>query len=387
MNICPIIVDDLEYGFFIKKKEKNYYCIGSREADRYFFVSERLFKDCQIMISYLDGKHTIKEIRELMNPVCQEGFDVDYTYRILLQNNLIQNEKYNGKRHFNEFDLMFKTIASFNISKFVGKISRIPHIYFGIIILLMLFSDVYAGLIFASSKISLDWTAVTGNPITIIFFMFLSTISVFLHEISHAITGRICGLSIKQLNITTVAYTSLGAYVKVPGIYFLSPYKRICIWFAGIYTNIFLLSLAIIMMKFSCGYLNLFALVLAITNATFIYSSAIPFYLSDGYFILATILKVPNLRRDSFFNLKKIISEKKLNMTNITYLVYLLITVVFSAIILWNVVGYLFFDIQESLKNGLSIIHIISNYKNFFLVLLFSIIVRFFYKRLFKENA
>ena len=387
MESCPIVIEDLEYGIFCEKGGNKIYCIGSREVDRYFFVSDRLFADCKLMISYLKGEYTIKEINQLMNAECKEGFDVDYTYNILLQNNLIKNVKYEGKRQFNEFDLIFKTIASFDISNLIKRVCKIPALYRMSISLLMLFVDIYAIFLITFNNIDLEWTMIVGNPITIVFFMILSTVSVLLHEISHAIAAEVCGLSIKRLSFTTIAYTSFGAYVKVPGIYFLPPYKRICIWFSGIYTNIFLLSIAIIGLNHFDGYMRLFVLVLGLANVTLIYSSIIPFYLLDGYFILTTILKIPNLRRNSFFNLKKIIIEKRFNRIYFIYSLYLLMATIFSVIILYKILMYIFIDIHKSFKSSVPVLQIILNYKNFFLILLLSILGRVIYKRVFKEKS
>lgn len=66
MDIMPIIVDDIECSCMFRYSNKeDIYCIGSRKVDKYFFVNEKASKLYMEVISIMDGKHTIEQIKNI----------------------------------------------------------------------------------------------------------------------------------------------------------------------------------------------------------------------------------------------------------------------------------------------------------------------------------
>ena len=135
-------------------------------------------------------------------------------------------------------------------------------------------------------------------------------ISIGIHELAYAIVEYRYGLKPREI-VFALYLGSPIFYVKVPGILGLSHMKRIYVWAAGIYMNFVLASLSIVLMQFSRGGLYKLLIIICTTNISLVLGNLSPLLPLDGYFILTTLIKKPNLRRESFIEFKKWFFRKR----------------------------------------------------------------------------
>jgi len=133
------------------------------------------------------------------------------------------------------------------------------------------------------------------------------------HEFSHMIVAIKHKLHPNQLKVSLYMLIYPLIYVVIPGIYFVKRKERIWILSAGLIWNSFFMMLSIIIGNIFS--INIFKEV-AYSNLIVIAINLIPFFLSDGYFILCNLMKTSNIRKDfslfimSFVN--KSIDRKKI---------------------------------------------------------------------------
>lgn len=70
----------------------------------------------------------------------------------------------------------------------------------------------------------IPWEAVAGDIRTLLYTALISSVSLVLHEMSHAAVASKLGLSVKTAHLAVFAFMSLACYVRLPGIYFLKLY-------------------------------------------------------------------------------------------------------------------------------------------------------------------
>ena len=99
-------------------------------------------------------------------------------------------------------------------------------------------------------------------------------------------------------------------------------------WAAGIYMNFVLASLSIVLMQFSRGGLYKLLIIICTTNISLVLGNLSPLLPLDGYFILTTLIKKPNLRRESFIEFKKWFFRKRNHFSG-CYVVYFLFAMSF----------------------------------------------------------
>ena len=165
-------------------------------------------------------------------------------------------------------------------------------------------------------------------------FIFVATliimgISMFIHEISHGVVAYKYGLIPKQLVISLYLCITPIVYLKIPGIYTVNPKTRIKIWSAGIVSNLFLASLSIIIYNIigqfgASEIISKLFLLSFYVNFVLIISNLFPLLPLDGYFILSTLMKKPNLRKQSFVDFKNMVLGKKVKFKAVYFIYFLL---------------------------------------------------------------
>ncbi|MCM1160873.1 MAG: M50 family metallopeptidase [Roseburia sp.] len=385
MCIMPKIIEDITCSLmFDYKNKENVYCIGSMEKDKYFFVGEHAVTFYMTIIKQMDGSCTLEDIKnkeQLKSGIPCEV--IDKVYDVCLRCNLIKNIPYKEKE-FNEVKVTYKDLFKLNISSFSKWCKKIDLKVYTFVIILM--AIIIIGSIFKISEIfqHICWNYVVGDIRSLIYAVIISTVSLILHELCHAIAGSKLDLPIKNVHFATFTYMTFACYVKLPGIYFLKPIKRIIIWLAGIFMNFFLIAVSIFMYDFMGEQGRLFLTMVIICNISIIISALIPFYISDGYFILSTISKAPNLRKNVFENIKNIFKKGKFYFSSWIYIAYFICTIIFSVFaiitIFFPILNNIFFAFME----GQTYRKIILDNINIFLVfitLIISNIIRFIIKK------
>lgn len=335
-SIKPKVINDIAcYELFNKKYDK-IYSIGSKKLDRYFEVNESIKDAVFKAVKYFDGTHSIEEIDTLLRNKENLSFNIDHFYSLLKTTGLLENENENTVEK-SEYEKSSLKLLEVDISKkqnIFEKLSvLIPIIFISTLVLIpfsitSIISNIWCFVDINNFKINGSYI-IGFISVLIIFF-----ISILLHELSHGIIARKYGLIPKNFTISLYLFISPMVYLKIPGLYTIKEIERIKVWSAGMYMNLFLALLSFSLLGSLEGEIFKLAFVTGYINLMFIVMNLWPFLPLDGYFILSTVLKMPNLRKKSFKEFKKFINRQDNNLTFV-YLVYFTISIGFmSAIVL-----------------------------------------------------
>ncbi len=232
----PIIINDLKIWRLFESEKETVYCIGSKSLDRYIKVTDN--KDFIYNFSKsLTGNYTIEDLDKRYK---QQGikFDVAKIVNILCRSGLIVNSPYKVLEKQEMESLSFK-LFEINIENkydFFCKLSHIifPYIfYLSIIIILTGFiCFLYKYKVFFDSNM---YKINNSYELGIIFMIIICSVSIIIHEFSHAFVACKYKLKPKKMIISLYLLVSPIVYLKIPGIYTLKPRETIALWSAGMY--------------------------------------------------------------------------------------------------------------------------------------------------------
>lgn len=369
-EFMPLIINDIECTLmFHYKNKEDIYCIGSKSADQYFWVKEKMTPAYMNIIRTFDGEHTIADVKRFFCEVYDETH-VDRIYDACLKCGFIANETKRAAKGFNELKATYKDVATINIDIINNICGKISNKIFSSVIMIMFLTIIIALLKVPAVIDKISWDQLSGDIRSLIYAGIVSTISVILHELFHAIAASKSGLNVSTAKIATFTYITFACYIKLPGIYFLKPSRRLMIWGAGIFLNLFLIAISLLRYPTDNEQGNLFLMVVILSNISIILSALIPFYISDGYYMLSTIFKAPNLRKDVFKNIKNLFSKERISFQSYIYMIYFFVSIIFMFVFVLYVIGPIILNIYSGLIKGISLYNIVWNNKNVFLVVL-----------------
>ena len=317
MSYKPIALNNISCSLLYHYDDKDdVYSIGNIEKDKYIEVKESNKDAILYTIKQLNGKNTIDEVEQLVREKIKCKINVQELVKILEKAALLEeiDEK---KVERGEFDILSLNLVKYELLRYENIFKRLKVLVnpFKVIVIILSAIALLYGNILSHIK-NLNIFELSNNHI----FIFVATliimgISMFIHEISHGVVAYKYGLIPKQL--------------KIPGIYTVNPKTRIKIWSAGIVSNLFLASLSIIiyniMGQFGASEIisKLFLLSFYV-NFVLIISNLFPLLPLDGYFILSTLMKKPNLRKQSFVDFKNMVLGKKVKFKAVYFIYFLL---------------------------------------------------------------
>ncbi len=318
MSYKPIALNNISCSLLYHYDDKDdVYSIGNIEKDKYIEVKESNKDAILYTIKQLNGKNTIDEVEQLVREKIKCKINVQELVKILEKAALLEeiDEK---KVERGEFDILSLNLVKYELLRYENIFKRLKVLVnpFKVIVIILSVIALLYGNILSHIK-NLNIFELSNNHI----FIFVATliimgISMFIHEISHGVVAYKYGLIPKQLVISLYLCITPIVYLKIPGIYTVNPKTRIKIWSAGIVSNLFLASLSIIiyniMGQFGASEIisKLFLLSFYV-NFVLIISNLFPLLPLDGYFILSTLMKKPNLRKQSFVDFKNMVLGKK----------------------------------------------------------------------------
>lgn len=355
--------------------KKNIYCVGSRQTDKYLYANKFQADAIYLVLNHMDGNSSLQKIEDDINLNSNTKINVNKIYQISLNAGLIKTtENYKVKRQKDELELLTVNLKNFQLLKLYPlfkKLSRsIP-----IIMCLIIIADLSAVTLAVLKPVFFPWDEIMSDIRALIYLFIISLFSLIIHEFSHAIVGYRYGIKPRSFSVAIFAFSSMMFYIKLPGIYFLPENKRIKTWGAGIFSNLFLTSIFYIIYSLSSGQVKIFASVGVINNVMTILVNIMPFYYSDGYYILSTVLETPNLRKKSLLQIKKLI-KMKLNKDVLVYWIYLFVTLLVTASLIITQTIVAITVISSKYKHGQNLFQILKNYSNLLLLILVSVTVK-----------
>lgn len=330
-NYHPKLVEGIEITVLFDNKKEKIYSLGSKLYDRYIQLSEKNKDAIEVVASYMDGKKNISEISDILLSDYQTRIDVCTVCEWFCKAGLISNPPEDVKLEKQEMDYLSITIKKWKLDRFCGFFSLISEkcaktiLFISILLFIggvVIVKDHWREFVYLKNY-EISGSFVLGISWMILVFV----LSIGLHELAHAVVGYHFGLKPKEL-VFALYVGSPMFYVKIPGIYTIAPKKRICVWIAGVYLNLMLASICLIIMTLANGIFRNLLMMGVTTNISLVLANLSPLLPLDGYFILSTLLQRPNLRKGSFYQFKKWAMRQD-NSFGGLYIIYFLASVLF----------------------------------------------------------
>ena len=367
---CPKVVEGLEFNKLFESEREAKYCLGSPNYDRYIQVNEKNVLPIETAIEYMDGSNSIESIEEMMLKK-KIKISISDLSEWLGKAGLLDNPPEDVKYEKQEMDYLATTIKSWSLEKIYGFLTKLSSKY-------------WKGLIYSTVAIILagiciilkDWRMlinitnykVNGSfALGIVMIMAIFTLSIGAHEMSHAVVGYRYGLKPKAF--VFALYMGMPMfYVKMPGIYTVEPNKRVKVWSAGVYMNMVIASFCLVCMQFTSGWIYNLAIICCSTNISLVLGNISPLLPLDGYFIMSTLLKKPNLRKDSYRYFKNWFLRRENNFRGL-YVVYFLASITFYIAIVVAEVKWFAQVIKYGIDNHFTAIDYVYAFKYIILII------------------
>lgn len=237
MNTYPLISQDIEISHMFP--DKDIYCIGSREKDRYIYIPSTQANAVFEVLKYMDGTNSIQSIQIKMDAKGKYKIDVEKVYQIAFSSGLIERvEKSDKRKAKDELELLMVNLKDFSLKR-IYPIFNYMAKYRLIIVFVMILVDSFAIFFLIINDLNFPWDSVLSDIRAFFYLFIISSVSLLIHEFSHAYIGFCYGIKPKSFSVAIFAFSSFLFYIRLPGIYFLPKAKRIYTWSAGLFSNFF----------------------------------------------------------------------------------------------------------------------------------------------------
>jgi putative peptide zinc metalloprotease protein len=353
------VVDDIACWELFHRKSGNIYLVGSYSLDKYLVVPESKIAYTLDFMQRLNGTSELINIQNELEAKWKRSLNIPLLFSKMKSSGLIKTAQ-NSNLSNEPVSEMIKhsiNLLRLNMQNLAWIFSRLTWLFhpacliIGITAITATFINVGTHDIIRIKQ---------NNHAALSIYLYIELWVIFIslaivHEIFHTIAAYRYGLRAKNISLSLYLGFIPLIYVYIPGIYTLPPKKRIIIWSAGIYSN--LISIMILFLLSKCIVLpvdtaSIFDKLVWV-NISIIVLNLSPFMATDGYYILSTILKVPNIRTNAYLEFKKWIKRERNNFST-TMAVYTSISI---AVITWMLVRlcvYIYDDAFLIFKNGLS---------------------------------
>lgn len=380
MGFNPCAIKNIQLHCLFEKKSGDIYCIGNIEADKYIFLNKQQADAVMQAICYMDGTNTIEDIEEIMLREHHITINITKLCEILAGGGLlVPSDEMEIQREFNEIQTLFVTIKTFSLKKIVPFLRIIPKADKALFAILILSVVVSMFLFSHTTNPLFSIRDLFSEPRVLIYYLMISTASILLHEMGHVIIGTYYGLTPSTMTIAAYAYVTPLIYVKLPGIYFLSPGQRLVTWLAGIFLNLSVLLFTYSLSFHVDGEAKLILLVTAYCNLSIIIFSLNPLLYSDGYYAFSTILKTPNLRKSSGKCFLKILTGKA-KLEDYVYSFYFFIVIVLAIVFIVPECIYTVQSLITDVQRGVTIVEIFKSFSNIFIMVVIGMLAMIFSK-------
>lgn len=293
-NFKPKFYDDIKISLLFENVTPEVYCIGTIESDNYLKIDKSKLEFMKTLINITDGEKTIDDIERTLSSIYALSSYRSF-FTMLGEYGLIKNYKIESK---NSSNIFYIDLFSLNINRFCSAIKPIVPIILSLFklaylfVFLVLVGLIIIGIIDINTMFQVNNSSQLEAIITTILYIIPT---IFTHELSHMIVAIKHNLLPNKMKFSLYMLIYPLVYVVIPGIYFLKRKERIWILSAGVIWNSFFMMLSLLIGNvFS---INVFKII-SYSNLIIIIMNLIPFFLSDGYFILCNLMKTSNIRKD-----------------------------------------------------------------------------------------
>jgi peptidase M50 len=355
----PHAAEDISaFTLYEYKDRPSTYAVGSIDRDRFIEVDEARKSVILYAISLMDGKHSFEDIEKNIAEGKGVIINAEELYKTLKKADLLFEQGSQGviKSEFETLGLKVFDVGLKRLNKLFSSLSILTIPLYALALVVLLFTVFFAAFNYSSITVGSLFGFTDNYLKNIIITVLIMFFSIFCHELSHAIVASKYGIIPKKLTLSLYLYVSPIVYIKLPGLYTIKPKERILTWGAGITTNMLFacigLAFSILLKRYGVGentinILNRFWYI----NGVFAIVNMCPLMPLDGYFILATTLKIPNLRRGAFNALKTSIRSNKIRFSAGQFL-YFVLSVLLMGMVVGKEILSMFSVFVYNIKDG-----------------------------------
>lgn len=339
MNFPHAVEDIRAFVLYEYKDRPTVYAIGSIDRDRFIEVDGTRKDVILYAISLMDGKRSFEDIDKKISADKGVIIKSEELYNTLKRADLLFEQGGQGviKSEFETLGFKVFEISLKGLKKLFHSLSVFTIPLYLLTLIVFLFAAFFAAFNYSSITVGSLFGFSDSYLKNIIITILIMFFSILCHELSHAIVASKYGIIPRKLTLSLYLYISPIVYIKLPGLYTIKPRERILVWGSGITTNILFACIglvsAVLLKKHGVSesvisIVNLFWYsngVLAIVNLC-------PLMPLDGYFMLATTLKIPNLRRGAFKALKASAGSKRIRFS-VGQLLYFVLSILLMGMV------------------------------------------------------
>ncbi len=351
-TICPILVEDIGCWTLCKRKNIEFYSIGSRELDLYMQVSGKILPVIMETIDFFDGKHSIEWIQDYFLKEKQLEIDVQKVYERFANAGLICGVDPKHKK--SELDIMGVDIFNVRFRKLsergkkrIGNVWNIC-VFISFLLFITAGIEIIRKLQFFRYVLSQSFVYDESYILGGILVMVAAIFGLITHELGHCFTAVKFGLQPSEFHLNMYSGMIPKWYVKIREMYTLPVKQRIAVLASGMISNFIFICVVIIIAlegNFELREIQLLSKIIYTFSFNILFS-LVPINLSDGYFIFSWIFGMPNLRIRMFDSLKKIFHGIKCKVSAVM-IVYFLLFLCFFVINAYNGIYWIINIVKE----------------------------------------
>ena len=359
MNVEDIL--QIGHHIEIKRFDKNSFLLINNNTEKYIKINESYQK----IIEQIDGKKTVTEIVKAFNKTNKKQISEQNGIQILEKLDQIglfsESESPHKKKKLPNY-ISFGFI--FFPKNWVGKI--IPYLKFlfnkKVVMFSILFCSIFLIYLFYHSFSSKQ----TFNFLHILPFYFLvSFIATMFHELGHATATHFYKAKYGGIGFGFYLYFMPVFFADVTDIWRLDKWKRIVVNASGVYFEVLFCGI-LALLSFYFNNTSLLAIVSILSLRTLY--NLLPYFRTDGYWILSDYLNQPSLLATSFKKAKELLLLKFKNFIGKDY--FLAFYGVFNFGLMTYFIGYMIlFHSIEIIQFPKEVIHFFTNFEIFSLSL------------------
>lgn len=330
-----------QYSVDISKQKKEYIVCNNGV----YFKLE--LSGGEVLQRFINGV-SIESISEEFNVTTTE---VNSFIRELIEKGVI------GRPHKEKKKILFYKIPIYDVDGIISKLSNniVKNIDISKLLFVLLNIIIVVGVPLFALKHNEIFTLSTFK-LSIIQYVYLSIagiVIIILHETAHALTCRLMEGKVGKVGIIFIFFMP-AFYCDISGVRMVvSKFKQVLTSFAGIYMNIFLMSLATIFYYITD---DKFYGMLILINFTMITSNIIPFIKLDGYWMLSFFSGITNLYDKSLHNVKllfvgKNVKERFIGGYGITNYIFILFFILGMLISFYKAIYFFLSEYDDKTRN------------------------------------
>ncbi len=221
--------------------------------------------------------------------------------------------------------------------------------------------------------------AFLGKPLVdILQFFFLLSFVGLVHELGHAYAMKIYGGEVRDIGVALLYFMPAFYCDTTDSLLFTSKWQRLWVTVAGIYIEGFvcMIATALWVMSYPDSLLNHFAFnTMLFTGISTIFFNINPLIKIDGYYALASVLEMPELREESFRYLGALFQNRVLKLPvevpvasrrkRRIYWIYGVLALAYTAVIMRFIGGLLYNLFAKYFPNAAIALLLLSLYRIF----------------------